>query len=372
MAISLIGVVQPALETSNTTTHSITTPASVVAGDFLILFLQYPSGTATNSLTTNPANFIKLGDSTVSGVTSTVYYKQNAQPGDSSQVTTATLSSSLRTTKIIAQYRGVTSTGTPFGGYASRQASARTTYDSPVVTATAAGIRLEYAAWSVTGQVANSGKTIPDLTAAPDPASGSGLTKIAAHWTGSVVTTGNAEAVLAHNLTPVAAGASVGGTFWTPETAATAGNATIWTIVLLPVVVSVSARPTGVVSATGYVVYGGTPTIDVALADELDTSGAESADNPSASFFEVSFPDVLAQDTISLLSRLEVIGTGSVSYLISIRQGATVICSKTRVVAVSDGIVDDVLLSTTTEAAAISVTSGAWSNLRARWTETAV
>lgn len=374
MAVTFVDTVTPALETASSATHTIVTPAGILAGDFLILVIGYPSQAITNSLTTNPVGFIKLGDSLVSGASSTIYYKQNAQPSDSSQTITITLSAAtLRTVKYITRWRGVALTGSPFGGSASRQFSARTTYDAPsVITSAANGILIENAYWSVTGQVANSGKTVPDLTALPDPAAGSGLTKIAAHWTGSATTTGNSEMAMAYNATPIAAGATVGGHFWSPEVVATAGNASLWTIILLPVVVATSSRPTGTVSSTGHTVYGGVPTIHEALADDLNSTGAESGDNPAGTTVEVNMGEVLAQDTISLLSKLEVSGTGGISYAIAIRQNTTVICSKTVVVTAADGVVDDTLLSTSGEAAALVATGGVWQNLRARYIETAV
>jgi hypothetical protein len=376
MAVTFVDATTPGLETVNTATHNIITPAGILAGDFLFLIVGYASGTVTNTLTTNPVGFIKLGESGVGGAGTTIYYKQNAQPADSSQTITITTSiNTIRISKFITRWRGVTTSGSPFGGFAVRTLSSRTTYDAPAVIASAAnGILTEIAYWSVTGQTANAGKTIPDLTAAPHPAVDSGLTKIAAHWTGGAQTTGNSEMVMAYNASAVASGASVGGHFWTPEVPApaTAGNAAIWTIVLLPVVVATSSRPTGTVSSTGHTVYGGVPTIHEAMADELNGTGVESGDNPAGTTVEVNLGDVLAQDTISLLSKLETSGTGSISYAIAIRQNTTVVCSKTVVVAAVDGVVDDVLLSTSGEAAAMTITGGMWQNLRARYIETAV
>lgn len=374
MAVTFVDTVTPALETSNSATHNVVTPAGILAGDFLLLVIGYASGTATNSLTTDPVGFTKLGDATVSGVTCTIFYKQNAQPANSSQTITITTSlATLRISKYITRWRGVATSGSPFGGSASRQAAARTTYDAPSVVATAAnGILIENAVWSVTGQVANSGRTVPDLAALPSPDVSSGLTKIAAHWTGFTTATGNSEMGMSYSPTAIASGASVGGHFWTPESVTTAGNAAIWTIILLPVVVATSSRPSAVVSSTGHTVYGGVATIDVALGDELNTTGAESGDNPAGTTLEVGMGDVLAQDTISLLSKLEVVGTGGISYAIAIRQNTTVICSHTVVVTSADGVVDDTLLSTTGEATALVATAGVWQNLRARWIETAV
>ena len=78
MAITYVDSVQPALETVNATTHSITSPAGVLAGDFLLLFMSHAGSGVTNSRTTNPIGFVKLGDATPStGVTSTVKVAPN-------------------------------------------------------------------------------------------------------------------------------------------------------------------------------------------------------------------------------------------------------------------------------------------------------
>jgi hypothetical protein len=370
MAITYVDAVQPPLETVSLTTHSITSPAGILAGDFLLLFLSYAGGTTTNSLTTNPIGFVKLGDANPgSGVTSTVYYKQNCVTTDSSQVTTITTSATSRLSKMMVWYRGVAATGAAFLGYAQQAALSQATYTAPsLVTTGANGIQVQCVSWSVTGQVANSGKTVPDLTAGPTPAAG--VTKIAGNWTGSATTSGNNEAGIAHNLTPMATGASVGGTIWSPESPAptTNGNATAWTIVLAPVTVAASGRPITTISSTGWSNVGAAATIQAALADDLTTTLAETTDGPAGLILEELFPALSAQPVVVGLSKLSATG-GSVSYLIQIRQGAsTVICSKTVVVAATDGVIDDTLTSTTTEAAAITD----WTDLRMRWTATAV
>lgn len=369
MAITLVDVVQPALETVNSATHSITSPAGVLAGDFLLLYVSY-SGTATNSLTTNPIGFVKLGDAANTGITTTVYYKQNCVTGDSSQATVITTSSStIRITKQMARFRGVAASGSAFLGFASQTALGQTSYTAPTVATTGPnGAQVQCASFTVTGQVANSGKTIPDLTAAPTPAAG--VTKISSHWTGSVVTTGNHEAAIAWNSAALVSGASTGGTVWSPESPppATAGNAAAWTIVLAPITVASSVRPITTISSTGWSLVGAAANIQAALADDVTTTLAETTDGPSALVLEELFPELSVQPTIAGLSKLSATG-GSVSYLIQIRQGAsTVICSKTVVVAAVDGLVDDVLTSTTAEASAITN----WADLRMRWTATAI
>lgn len=369
MAITFVDAVQPALETTGLTTHTITSPAGVLAGDFLLIFVSYAGGTTTNSLTTNPSGFVKLGDSTPgSGVTSTVYYKQNCVTGDSSQATVITTSATARVSKMMVRYRGVAASGSAFLGFASQAALSQNTYTAPTLATTGPnGVQVQCVGWSVTGQVANSGKTIPDLTAGPTPAAG--VTKVAGNWTGSATTTGNNEAGVAHNLTALAAGASVGGTVWSPESPApvTAGNVSAWTIVLAPIAVASSVRPITTVSSTGWSNVGTAASIQAALADDVTTTLAETSDGPSALVLEELFPPLAVQATVAGLSKLSATG-GSVSFLIEIRQGATVICSKTTVVAATDGVIDDTLTSTTTQAATITD----WTDLRMRWTATAI
>jgi hypothetical protein len=341
-----------------------------LAGDFLLIFVSYAGGTTTNSLTTNPSGFVKLGDSTPGrGVTSTVYYKQNCVTGDSSQSTVITTSSTARVSKMMVRYRGVAASGSAFLGFASQAALSQNTYPAPTLSTTGPnGVQVQCVGWSVTGQVANSGKTIPDLTAGPTPAAG--VTKVAGNWTGSATTSGNNEAGIAHNLTALASGSSVGGTVWSPESPppATAGNASAWTIVLAPITVASSVRPITTVSSTSWSNVGSAASIQAALADDLTTTYAETTDGPSALVLEELFPALSAQPTVAALSKLSATG-GSVSFLIQIRQGAsTVISSKTTVVAATDGVIDDTLTSTTTEAAAITD----WTDLRVRWTATAI
>jgi hypothetical protein len=113
-------------------------------------------------------------------------------------------------------------------------------------------------------------------------------------------------------------------------------------------------------------------TIVAALADELDTTLAETTDDPVSVVLEEKFAALGSNSRVGLNSKLQVTsstGTGSVTFLVQIRQGAsTVICSHTVVVAVTDGVVPDVLLGTTVETATITD----WTDLRARWTMTKV
>jgi hypothetical protein len=181
---------------------------------------------------------------------------------------------------------------------------------------------------------------------------------------------GTSTGNVAHNLTPATTTTAVGGTTWT--TAEAAGVTTKWTIILAPTAVIASVRPASTISSTSVNLVGTAGTIVAALSDESDTTLAETTDDPIGVVLEEKFATLGSDARVGLNSKLQTTsstGSGSVTFLVQIRQGAsTVICSHTVVVAVTDGIVPDTLLGTTTETAAITD----WTDLRDRWTMTKV
>jgi hypothetical protein len=347
------------------------TTTSIVDGDFLLLFVFYASSSTTNSVS-GLTGLTKLDDNVAaSGGTSTVYYKQNCVAADSSATIAIATSVANRTNAIAVVYRNVPATGTAILGWAKSSATSGTSVSSPTATPSAVGgIRVEGVFWS-TGVAPTTipAATTGSLTAVRTESNAGSLPGHVGSMSnfGSVgVSTGN----VAHNLTAATTTAAVGGSTWT--TAEASGTNTRWTIILAPTVAVTSVRPTSTISSTNVNLVGTAGTIVAALADELDTTLAETIDDPTSVVLEEKFATLGSNARVGLNSKLAVTsstGTGSVTFLVQIRQGAsTVICSHTVVVAVADGIVNDQLLGTTVETATITD----WTDLRARWTMTKV
>jgi hypothetical protein len=344
---------------------------TIADGDFLLLFVFYASSSTTNSVT-GLTGLTKLDDNVVAtgGGTSTVYYKQNCVASTDAAATLAiATSTSNRTNAIVVVYRNVPATGTAILGYAKNFGGPNTSSASPTATpSTIGGVRVEGAFWATS--VAPT--TIPagdvTLTAVRTENTGTlpGHVGSMSNFGAVGTSTGN----VAHNLTPATTTTAVGGTTWT--TAEAAGVTTKWTIILAPTAVIASVRPASTISSTSVNLVGTAGTIVAALSDESDTTLAETTDDPIGVVLEEKFATLGSNARVGLNSKLQTTsstGSGSVTFLVQIRQGAsTVICSHTVVVAVTDGIVPDTLLGTTTETAAITD----WTDLRARWTMTKV
>lgn len=346
------------------------TTVTIADGDFLLLFVFYASSTTTNSVS-GLTGLTKLDDNiATSGGTSTVYYKQNCVASTDAAATIAIATSAAnRTCAIAVVYRNVPATGTAILGYAKNFSGPNTSSASPTATPSAiGGVTVQGAFWSTS--VAPTTIPAPDVTLTSVRTENTGTLPghigSMANFGGTGTVTGN----VAHNLTPATTTTAVGGNTWT--TAEASGITTKWTIILAPTVAVTSVRPASTISSTSVNLVGTAGTIVAALSDESDTTLAETTDDPVSVVLEEKFATLGSNARVGLNSKLQVTsstGTGSVTFLVQIRQGAsTVICSHTVVVAVTDGIVPDTLLGTTTETSAITD----WTDLRARWTMTKV
>ena len=220
------------------------------------------------------------------------------------------------------------------------------------------------------------GNTAPTDTPHADPAGG--LTELRTENTGTLVnhvgsmanfgSTGTAAMNVGYNPVGATTTASVGGTNWTPFTQTPNGNKGGFTIVIAPTVVATSVRPTSTISSTGYSNVGGAASILAAMVDELDTTYAETSDDPISLTAEFKFPTFAVQNRAGIRSRLQSALTGSVTYVISLVCNTTVIASTTVVVAVGDGVVANEFLATSSQTATIAD----WSDLRARYVLTKV
>lgn len=320
-------ITNKALETSNNTVHSIVTPATIAAGTFLWLAIQY-AGANTNSLTTDPVGFTKWDDITTSGATMTLYYKQNAGPANQSQTITATCSGTGRVAMAIIPVVNVTTTGGSSAFDALKGSSSVTaSINTPSFVATRRGLVIELVGWSVTGQVANSGKTIPDLTAGPLQAAGG--TNIFRHWTGSATTTGNAE--LGGATFGIAnSGDTVGGHTWTPESPppATAGNAVRATILMPTIVAPSTVVPDAVTTSTGWTAVNAA-SILAAITNSDPTQYAESGDNPDGSQpLHGTLPDLNPDETITVTVQAKSSAGTLTNCAVQIRQGPTTVVAQ--------------------------------------------
>lgn len=98
-----------------------------------------------------------------------------------------------------------------------------------------------------------------------------------------------------------------------------------------PVAASSSVRPTGIASASGtWLNQGGAATEYAALADESDTTYVQSPDNPTSPIYDEYAVGSLAAGDITVTGRHQVaLSSPAISVLVELRQGATVISSRT-------------------------------------------
>lgn len=374
---------------SDTTTRTISTAAIVNAagttvalqdGDLLFLLVFYSGATTTNSVS-GLTGLTKLDDNVGGGTTSTLYYKVNCVAStDAAATITVTTSTTNRTNGILLVFRNVPATAAAAFStqWAKNFQGSANSSNGPTVTPTILGsIRLELAVWS--------SNVTPSVVPTPDV--GAGLTQIRTEanspgtmpghvgaMTGSTLGTGTSTGNAAVQMTPITTLTSVGGTTWSSDPAITpAAGSSKWIIMIAGVSDITSVFPASTISSTGMSLVGTAGSFVLALGDNDDTTLAETSDDPVSIVIEEKFASNLTPKArVGLKSRLKVTsttGTGSVSILIQIRQGAsTVICSHTVVVSVTDGIVPDDLLSLTSEASAITD----WTDLRGRWTFTKV
>jgi hypothetical protein len=343
------------------------TSYTIVDGDFLCLWVFYAGGSVTNSVS-GLTGLTKLADN-VGTSTMTFYYKQNCLAADASATIAIATSAANRTCAIVAIVKNVPTTGTWNDGYAFNTATSVASGATPTVTPAAlGGIRLEFASWA--------GNSTPTDTPHADVAGG--LTELRTENTGTLVNhvgsmanfgaSGTATGNVGYNPVGLAALTAVGGTTWTPQVFSPNENKNAMTLVLTATVVATSVRPSSTISSTGYSNVGGAASILAALVDELDTTYAETSDDPVSLTLEVKFPILGVGSRVGVRSRLQSSLTGSVTYVISIYCNATLICTKTVVVAVTDGVVADELLSSSAQASTIAD----WADLRARYVLTKV
>lgn len=324
---AVLAITNKALETTNSTTHSIVTPAAISSGTWLWLVIMY-AGSNTNSLTVDPVGFTKWDDITTTGAVMTLYYKQNAGPSHQGQTITATCSGTGRVSMFIVPVSNVATAGGSAAFDALKGSSSVTaSINTPSFVATRRGLVLEIVGWSVTGQVANGGKTIPDLTAGPLQAAGG--TNRVRHWTGSATTNGNSEAGAA-DFGIANNGDTVGGHTWTPETPApaTAGNSVRATILMATVVAPSTVVPDAVTTSTGWTAVNAASVL-AAITNGDPTQYAESGDNPDGSQpLHGTLPDLNPDETVNLIVQAKSSVGTLTNCSVQIRQGPTTVIAQ--------------------------------------------
>ena len=212
-ATGAIAFVAQAMSNANSASHSLVVPAAVAPGDGLLLFFG-TNTTATISEPTGVTGWQSLDTLAMSGATTRVWRKV-AGPTDAGSTLRINLSGNSKGNLVLLAYRG-TSGVDPVALFSSAiDVAGRSSHTTPIASVTLPG------SWVVSYWTHKD-----STTAALGPPAGvivraSGTQTGSGKVTGLVVDSGN----------PVSVG-SYGGL--TATAAATATNATMWTIVLAP------------------------------------------------------------------------------------------------------------------------------------------
>ena len=299
------------------------------AGDFI--FVQI--GTASSAVANEPtvsgmSNLDLLAEQEGSGHDHNLYIKTLVTADLTATLTVAT-AVALRVPVQIAVYRGVPAhtpgaapgssgsaidaVGTVFGS----AAGSTTITDPTVTTVSSSSVEIHFA-------VASQQAGLTSLSLAT-----SGLVKVTDVYdpgTGG----GNASAAIWHNLTnALPVGSTPGGDAWTANTAVVLSAITV---ALKNAVGASSSRPANSGTTAGWTASTGT-SIATLLADDLDTTYAQSAANPDGTqpLETIAYTPVLRTGVpVTVKERYSTDVAGSVSVTLEIRQGATtVIASRT-------------------------------------------
>ncbi len=209
-AIAFVGA---ATSNTNASTHGVTVPAGVQAGDGLLLLFATNTAAAIAE-PTGVTGWQPLNTLAMSGATTRVWRKV-AGPGDAGRVVQINVSATSKGNLVLLAYRG-TSGVDPIGGFAAAiDASGRSVHATPVVSVSIAN------AWVVSYWTHKDSSSA--LLAGPP-----GVTVRA---NGTQTGSGTVKGLVADSGGPVPPGPYGG---LTATAGATATNATMWTIMLAP------------------------------------------------------------------------------------------------------------------------------------------
>ena len=203
-----------AAEASNATNHTLTVPATVVAGDGLLLIASVNKGPVTINDPTGVTGWVEVATA-VDGTLTTKVWKKVADSGDAGQDLTVTLGGSAKTDLVLVAYSG-TDPVDPVHAFAAATETATTaSHQTPPLTTTTDGTLL-VSYWSE--------KSSTTTVISPPPGT---VTRHSSTGVGG----GRVTTLLIDGGVQEPAG-SYGGLLGTADSVA--GKATMWTIALAP------------------------------------------------------------------------------------------------------------------------------------------
>lgn len=296
---------------ASATTRILVLPPDIQAGDTILIHSVQPGGSTTVS-PSGLTNLSDVGNQAFSGHRQYLWIKESADAADAGASVTFTSSSALRITVECIVFRGTPSTAViDVWAGANGAAGGGTSITSPTLTTTAANT-LEVQFVGAAGASGATAFTVP-----------SSLTKAIDSYDAGTAG-GVSHGVIAYIPTAQASGSNPGNDVWTLNSS---NLLSAFTVALKPSVAATSVRPTVLVAATGVSAVGA-GTIPATLADESDTTYAETVDNPSGSTVTVSFP-ALGSGAITTKTRNQAsAATPTITRTFALMQGSTVIASR--------------------------------------------
>lgn len=335
---------------------AVTIPASVVAGDGMILAVDMAEDVSPGS-----GWALRKKITTSDGTNNTFVYSRVAGPDDAGTVVTLLASATKsRGSAALAVWSG-TDPGDPIHQIASTSDTvSSTTHTTPgTITTEIAGC------WEVEIVCSKSPNGNP-ITSWTPPA---GFTARKTAMSGAASGESQREAVIGDSGTDKASGTTLGGHVWTADVASS--NTALYTIALAPATGTQTVHPVSDVTTSGWTpspaLAGGQPQASH-LSDGRDSSYLETSTGPTALVGEWKLGRVVppgAGQDMTLTVRCRDTSAASVTRVIELMQGSTVISSST------DTTVRSSLTSVnvTVPAADLAAVTD-WNDLRVRVTQT--
>lgn len=324
MAITSVGTAK-FTPTGSTTSRTVTLPATIQTGDTVFVQLVCASGAVANIPTlsgvTGLTEIGAAGGQTFSGHRHQVFVKESAASTDAGAVLTVATAAALRVTVQVSVYRGAALSNVidSAAGVNGAAGNATTVTDPTLTTTSGASVEIHFA-----GASYNATNTV-NITSLS--VSTSGLVKATDSY--DIGTPGGmTHAAIYHNLSTVLPlGSNPGGDLWTVSPYGTLLSA--FTVALKAAVSASSVRPNNTVTSAGWTTSTGT-SFSALLADESDTTYAETVDNPNGTQPLLQEYPELAAGNITVSTRMQATAAAPlVSVTVALLQGATVIGSRT-------------------------------------------
>lgn len=337
---------------TTTTTRTITIPAGTQVGDLIFIFAAQSGGSTTQSMTSG-SGYTLMPKESVTSHGCTAWHKI-AEVSDAGSSITLTSSASIRTTVVVGVFYGQSSVS-PVGPLI---LSPGTNTLTKSVTSGTVGVDsgvIQFACVTagnglVTNITASGGYTRAVQTLYTDTPPDAFAPSLGALFYEDLLTSG---------------GTAGGNTITMTGNSTYSPIVSVWTIPieLAPVSgPSDTVRPTSTVGSSGVTAVGAA-SVHATLADESQTTYAETVENPGGSYTEVLFPEVGAGLISAKYQIQSTASTPNLSCVVQLRQGTTVIASRTHSM-VPTTITEYEWTATSAEVAAITDRT----NLRLRWT----